>query len=284
MNTFNNTTALEAFQRFVKAFSKNFSEPVCMIGEELESFFLMMIERGRSDFTHQFMLAATTGSNTLIFSHNTEKYVKTNGAFDVNKYLSLIHPDYSSDYILWSIAIYSYSHKVRGILAPLQQCFRINFPFQLIDGKFYWVLMEAFPLQLDKDNNLISHFNVYTVGQKFDETQNLPLVGDIWDNHFNDEAMSLELKKHRFTRKPFILTTEERRIVDFMNKNREASNEGIAKNFEKSPNTIKAQNVKILEKARESFINQSFQSTKDLVRFLRELDYFEKQQFEVALK
>ena len=74
---------------------------------------------------------------------------------------------------------------------------------------------------------------------------------------------------------PFELTPEQSRIVKILNENIELSNLKIAQALSKQKNTIDVQNKQILTRAREAFPNHPFETIKDLVRFLREIGYFD---------
>jgi DNA-binding CsgD family transcriptional regulator len=192
------------------------------------------------------------------------------------QYFALIHPDYLEDYLNWSSAIYRFVYQYKDLLAPFRQCFALTFPMRLKGGRFYWVHMEVVLLQLDAANRVYSHFNSYTIGQPFDGSQGiLPLHGEIWEDGTMHAEWSLELRKIRFTRQPFLLCQAQRRIVDAMRADARATNKAIATQLGKSPHTINNQKKEILRKARQSFPDYTLGDTRDLLVLLEHLRYFD---------
>ena len=102
------------------------------------------------------------------------------------------------------------------------------------------------------------------------------MTGRIYNNGYEVKDWTQTVWKDFFTIRPFELTPEQSRIVKILNENIELSNLKIAQALNKQKNTIDVQNKQILARAREAFPNQPFETIKDVVRFLREIGYFEK--------
>jgi hypothetical protein len=145
---------------------------------------------------------------------------------------------------------------------------------KLKDNNYHWVLKESTPFQLDKDKNMITHFNVYTVLNPYHSDRTLPLIGEAWDNEFRNELWTLELAKYRFASRPFFLSRSQKLIVEVINENPKFTNAQIAKYLGKGKNTVDTQNKQILEKAKKSFPHRGFSTVKNLVEFLNDIGYF----------
>ncbi len=280
MKSFTNDEAKWDFLLFLKGLTKDYTTPTQMPEGGREAFFTRVKERSLS--TNQFFMAVDNRPIKVISSHCFDKYMAFQLPFSVEQYINNIHPDYLQDYLSWGKAVYSYAHQKPEILVPLQHCFRINFPLKLKDNKYYWVLMEAFPLELDENNRLISQFNAYTVLQAFDVKEKIPLVGDIWDKHFSNDTWTKELWKCRFTLQPFILTDEQRRIFTILRKNPTLSNAEVATLLGKQKNTVDVQIKQILSRARDSFPTRNFPFIREFIEFMNGMGYYEQDAMEVS--
>ena len=226
---------------------------------------------------NRFAIAANNKIGAVVYHFNLDKYVTSSLGFGINAYYRLIQIDYLEDYIKWGEMVYQYADKMRDVLAPMKQSFRISIPMKLKDGHYHWVLMEAYGLQFDAQNNLISHLNIYTILSRFNEKEKIPLVGDMWDSNAKQQDWTHELWKKVVTHRAFVLTHAESQIVEELNKNSHLTNEEIGVILNKSKFTIDGQSKKILARARDAFGNQFFMTTKDVVQFLQERAFFQEQ-------
>jgi hypothetical protein len=258
---------------FMKALTHKLGEPVHFSEEACEKVF----EDLRLDqiMAQKFALAFNIKTLNIGFHHNTAKFLNYKGKFDLNKFFMTVHPDFMEEYLKWGQATYRYilEHKETEI-EPLNHSTRITIPLKLTDGKYHWVLQEAFALQIDSNGNLVSHLNIYTVLNEMIGKEDVVLVGRLYNNGFEMKEWSQMVWKDFFTTRPFDLTPEHQKIVNILNENLELSNTAIAEILNKQRNTIDVQNKQILMRARESFPNHTFGNIKDVVRFLREIDYF----------
>ena len=214
------------------------------------------------------------------FLYNIEKFLPFKKKFTIDAYFRAIHPDYIIDYIRWAEAVYRCATtELKAVIQPLKQNYRITIPMKLLDGNYHWMLMDCMALQFDKDNNIITHLNTYTVVRPYRVGENTPLVGNISGENFDDEKWNNLLWKMYFTRKPFVLTAEQSKIVEALVHNTELSNSEIAELLDKKKNTIDAQNKQILERARASFITESFENVREVVCFLKTMEFFNDDYF-----
>ena len=255
--------------------SLTFGEPVNWTNEEAHQFLNALPQNPLMQT--RFAIAANNKNSEVIYHHNLEKFVAFKKQFTINAYFRLIHLDYVGDYIKWGEMVYQYADSMREVLAPMKQNFRITIPLKLIDGHFHWVLMEAYPLQMDRDNNMISHLNIYTVLSRFDAKVYVPLVGDIWYNNTQQQDWTHDLWKKVATHRAFILTPTQSQIVAVLNQNMDFSNAEIALALNKTKNNVDIQNKLILARARETFGSQYFTTIKDVVKFLQEMQFFQEQ-------
>jgi hypothetical protein len=188
----------------------------------------------------------------------------------------LVHPDFMEDYLKWGRATYAYILERREAdIEPLNHSTRMTIPLKLTDGKYYWVLQEAIALQIDANGNLVTHLNIYTVLNEMIGKDDVVLIGRLYNDGFEMKEWTQTVWKDFFTTRPFELTTEHQKIVNLLNENIELSNTAIAEILNKQKNTIDVQNKQIMMRARESFPSHTFGNIKDVVRFLREINYFD---------
>ena len=109
-----------------------------------------------------------------------------------------------------------------------------------------------------------------------EENEDVVIIGRFYNNGFEIKEWTQTVWKDFFTKETFELTKEQRRIVEVLHKNIELSNLEIAATLGKMKNTIDAQNKQIIARAKGSFPNHEFATVKDVVRFLREIGYFQE--------
>ena len=275
MNIFELGKAIIENYFFMRALTRHIGEPVYFSEEECQKVF-KGIENDLL-MSNRFAVAANIKIMDVIWHFNVDKFFKYNKPLTLQKYFFKVHPEYLTDYIRWGQASYMYALEIKDYLQPFKQMTRITLPLKLKDGKYYWVLQEAMPLQFDENKNIISNINLYTILRPFEKKEELPFVGYIWDDGFKHEEWTKVLWKIYFTRQPFVLSTEQNRIVELLAKNPNYTNIEIANSFGKQKNTIDIQNKQILAKARQSFPNHPFDSVRDVVRFLADMKLLESQ-------
>jgi hypothetical protein len=227
--------------------------------------------------TQKFALVCNIKTMSIGFSHNTEKFLSYKGTLTLEKFFLMLHPNFMEDYIKWGQATYGYIIYNKNIIVePLNHCTRMTIPLRLANGKYHWVLQEAVALQVDSAGNLISHLNIYTLLNEMEGNEDVKIVGHIYNNGFEVKEWTQTIWKDFFTHQPFELTTEQQRIVAILQGDISLSNTDIAKALGKQKNTIDVQNKQILARARHSFTFQTFENIRDVVVFLKTINFFEE--------
>ncbi len=257
---------------FLRTLTKNTGEPVNWSSDQVQAFFNSMGENHM--MANRFAIAIDIKLNRPFFTMNTKKYLDYNGELTVEKYFNNIHIDYLEAYIKWSLSVYLHVKNKKDTLAPMEQCSRIALPMKLKKTGYHWVLSEAFLLQMDKENNMVSHLNIFTPLRPFDHREKIPLVGDFWNKHVRDEEWTQEIWKKYYTSQTFVLSPEQRRIVDVLLQDSSLTNAQIAERLGKQKNNIDVQNKQILARARECFTLHTFETVRDVVDVLAELSFF----------
>lgn len=259
---------------FMRSLTHKLGEPVHHTDEECHT----IIEGLKADkmMSQKFAFVYNIKAAQLSHHFNTEVFLSYNGYLDLNKFFLFIHPDFMEDYLNWGKAVYSYLMKQQHTkIEPLKQCTRITVPLKLIDGQYHWVLQEALPLQIDANNNLVSHLNIYSVLKPMKKDDKEEMSQRLYDKGMEATEWTKVVWKEFFTRESFSLTPEQRRIVEVLHKNIELTNLEVAQVLGKTKNTIDMQNKQIKARAKASFSHQEFDNIKDIVRFLRQIGYFE---------
>lgn len=260
---------------FMKALTHKLGEPVRLTEGECQKVFDDL--KADRMMAQKFALVVNIKTMAIGFYHNTDRFLSYQGQLDLTKFFFMIHPDFMEDYLKWGRATYNYVIDNKVIIKePLNQCYRITIPLKIANGKYYWVLQEAMCLQIDATGNMVSHLNIYTLLNEKADNENVKMIGRIYNNGFEVREWTQTVWKEFFTTRPFELTPEQSRVVKALNKNIKLSNLEIAQSLGKQKNTLDVQNKQILARAREAFPNQPFETIKELVRFLREIGYFEE--------
>lgn len=271
-----NVKTLFDFNAYLDKLSQDFGEAVTPSPAEMDAYLSEV--RNRKFAHNQFFMVARTVDTTIPFHLNTEKFLNIKGKLDANKFLYLTHPQYLGDYLQWGLAAYSCVQENKHLLEPLKGFFRLAYPIRLRDEKYHWVTYEAIPLSFDKDGNMISHFNTYTVlNIPFDGKQTKRLIGDFVMENFPDDYFVARLKSMRFSIQPFTPTISQKQILGIKKKHPDYTNAQMAKLLSKDEETIKTQNKQLLAKARQCFPHhfpeREKRSINDLVLYLGKNEY-----------
>ena len=259
---------------FMNALTRKLGEPVHLNEGACEKIF----EDVKADtmMAQKFALVCNIKTMSIGFHFNTEKFLGYNGSLDLNKFFMLLHPDFMEEYLKWGRATYNYMMNLKDVIVePMAMCSRMTIPLKLANGQYHWVLQEAMALQIDANGKMVSHVNIYTVLHEMDGKEDVVLVGHLFNNGFEVKEWTQMVWKDYFTTKPFDLTPAQQLIVAELHKNMDLSNAEIALALIKTKNTIDVQNKQIISRAKEAFPHNEFGTIKDVVRFLREIRYFE---------
>lgn len=253
------------------------SEVVSPTPSEIEAFLNEV--KNRKYINNQFFTIMKATDIEIPFHWNTENFLRSRDIQNADNFLELIHPDYATDYFQWSVAGYLLVQSNKNIVAPYKWIFRIVHPLKLKDNKYHWVQLEAMPLGFDKDKNLISHFNTYTIlGKPFDTRERIGLIADIVGDAFSDEALTQNMKKMKFSRQPFALTKSQKLLLETKRSYPDFPNAAIAELLGKTKDTIDTQNKQVLAKAKQSFPSlfpdRQKRTISDVIHFVEEMGYF----------
>ena len=215
MNYLHLAKTVIGFYFFMKRQTRDFGEPVTLTYSECEKIYDAI--RAEKFKSCKFALSMDIRTLKFPFVHNVDNFLSCKNNFTIDTYFRAIHPEYIIDYVKWAEAVYScISSDLRLIAEPLKQNYRITIPMKLLDGNYHWLLMDAVALQFDSNNNVISHLNTYTVLRPFIKGEQTPLIGNLSGPGIDEEIWNETLLNLYFTRKPFILTPEQNKIVEVL--------------------------------------------------------------------
>ncbi len=229
-------------------------------------------------YANTFFIVLNIKKVEVVKEYNVGLHLDVKGRVNFEKMLRAVKPELLEDYLRWGGAAYSYAATpgIRQILEPLKQTYRIMVPMLTVKQHYAWVLQESRALELDADSRLISHLNIYTVLRAYDDSEIIGLVGDVWDDGFEQVVWSRTLQEYAFKVRPFLLTKSETRTLDAVATNPHFTNSQTAALLGKSIYTVEEQNKAMLAKARGAFPAKQLRNVKDLADFLRVIGWFEK--------
>lgn len=221
----------------------------------------------------------------ILFAFNVDRYLGLEGEFDLMTFLSYIDDgsfswDYLKDYLSWAKCAYSFAKKTFKDIDTDKFAFKIRMPMRCGDGRIYWVLQEVRPLETDKDNNLISHINTYTISNLYKEKSPIGLVGEFYfDDEYQDE-WNKTISESRFTIKPFTPSRIQKDILHYFYKQPNATLKSCAEELKYPVNTLKKyisdsqRKQGIIDMAKISFPKTPNSNLKDVVAFLDKIGWF----------
>jgi hypothetical protein len=263
------------FEIFLQATSRNIEGKINPDLMECEKYFDSIKEDVLN--RKKFFLAVDVKKFAFFFQHNLELFLPVRGNIGMMKYMELIHPEYVQEFSDWATCVYTFAEKIDLNLKPLSQCYKIMLPMRTLEG-YYWILQEAYPLQLDEQGKMISHINEYTIIAPFEAfSSNKHLLGSLWSNNFENKMWTQELQKLFFTREPFELSKKEKEVIKLVKNNFDVDFSVLAARGEiKSLSTFNTHAKNITKKAKCAFPNQ-FGATeritlKGVVQYLQQLE------------
>lgn len=276
MNYLHLAKSVVGFYFFMKRQTKNYGDPVDLSEEECLKVFESLKSNSFSKYKFYFVLDIRTMKHTYML--NVEKFlISKNNNFTVDATFRAIHPDYLIENLHWAETTFRYvttELKFTEGFKPLQQYYRIQLPMKLIDNNYHWLMMECSPLQLDKDNNVITVLISYTMLRPFIKGEKIHIMGTLYDENFeNKSELNYAFWKTVYVRKPLELTPEQNKIIDLLCEDPSRTNGEIADLLNKKKNNIDVQNKHILERARKSFQNETFENVRDVVEFMKSINF-----------
>lgn len=267
---------------------KTHGEPVRPLPHEIEELKKQIINSSANNNPRLqknfFLIEKVHGE--IMFSFNVDRYLGLKGKFDLITFLSYIDDGsrtwgYLRDYLSWAKTAYSFADKIFKFTDTDKVAYKIRIPMCFNDGHVYWVLQEVRPLETDKDNNLISHINTYTISNLYTEKTPVGLVGEFYfDDEYQDE-WNKAISESRFSIKPFILSRTQKDILLFFHKQPNSTIKSCAEKLKYPVNTLKKyisdsqRKHGILDMAKVSFPKIPSNNLREVVTFLDKIGWFE---------
>lgn len=272
---------------FIDEYIKDFGEPVNPSPAEMEDLKRQIIEHpsNTNPFMPKTFHLIERVAGEILFSHNLDKYLGLTGDFDLLTFHSYIQDDkgqwdYLKDYLTWGKAGYMFFKHIARYNGMYNFSFHTRFPMKFKDGTIYWVIQESHPLETDKDNNILSHLNTYTVSHKYTEKSPIPISAEFFYKGSYCNDWNLMFSESRFAIKPFSISKIQREILFYYYLNPHATVKDCSTALKYPINTIKKyisdcqRKQGILDHARSSFPNTSFAGLKDVIYFLDRIGWF----------
>jgi hypothetical protein len=223
----------------------------------------------------------------VLFAYNIDKYLGLISPFNLMEFFSFIDDGskewiYLSDYLSWAKSVYSFIKKNLKGQDTDKIALKIRMPMQCSDGNIYWIVQESRFLETDKDNNLISHVNTYTISNLYCEKTPIGLQAELFFDETYQKEWSSAIAENRFSIKPFFIMPIQKQILYYFHENPSSTVKECA-DFIKYPlNTIKKyisdsqRKQGILDMAKVSFPSINIIKLKDVIVFLDKIGWFEK--------
>lgn len=271
-----------AFDDFMNQLTANYSEPVNMTDEEVHQYMKPLAEK--PPFGVDFYMITGTISNEITYPIGVKENLPINGKkFQDIDYFQLVHPDYAIDYLEWAQAAYIAVEKKSKLkqIEILKTSYRLTFPILKKNQGYWWVRMAVTPLQVDANNNLITHLNSYSFLGPFDEKEpRRPLIGEIWEEQTKAmyTSWTRDLRKAKNMIRLFQMTQAERHILEIASRFPDYKSADIATMLDKKTNTIERHRRNIIAKAKDAF--PAFQdrkrlTIKEIADLLKSHQYFD---------
>lgn len=223
-------------------------------------------------------------SGEIIFSFNVDKYLGIEGLFDLKTFHSCVGDGisdcfYLKEYLNWGKSAYVLFKHLNKNQNLWEYSFKIRLPMRCSDGRIYWVLQETKPLEFDKNNNMISHINTYTISSFYHEKEPIGLVAELFYNDLYLPELNLSLAEKRYAVKPFSLSPAQRIVLQYFFENPDSNINEAARQLKYPVNTLKKyisdslHKRGIIDLARLSFPHLRFRTLKDVLHFLQKIGW-----------
>jgi hypothetical protein len=148
-------------------------------------------------------------------------------------------------------------------------------PVMSDSGEYYWVLQESYILQMNKEKQAISQFNIYTVVSKYEKPQEI--MGWITGKYGVDIEKDTKLKSFFKKTSNFKLTKIEKQLLEQVSQDTKPSYKEISITLDKSEETVKKQAKNIIQKAKNAFPHYFHQhektQLKNVAAYLEHIDF-----------
>ncbi len=211
-------------------------------------------------------------SNYLGYSDNR---VLQNNTFTFYDSLDIIHPDRRKQYLLFGWSAYQVSQMYKEQLSSCHQQFMIKIPIRKRNGKFLWVKQTSMPFELDEDNNLISHLNLYyIIGKYKGQPIEKPIIfSTSTANGRRRDWEDLVSENTKLVSFPF--SNSEEKLLGYYATDVKKTIQAAAESLKWSVHWVKELNKSILEKGKKNYSNE-FQSALEVAIYLKDLGWVKK--------
>lgn len=276
---------------FIDELIKDYEEPVSPSLEEIEKLKETIINNPANNYHHLqkhfYLIERVAGE--FLFSYNVDKYLGLTGDFDQLGFHSYIGDGvsgwhYLKEYLTWGKVAYLFFREITKVDDITRFSFKTRIPMRFSDGRIYWVLQESWPLELDKNNNVISHINNYTISELYKEKTPIEINAEFYkDGRYCEEWNSL-YTENRYAVKPFVLSPVQKDILNFFYNTPNATTAICAEGLKYPLNTVKKyisdcqRKRGVIDMAKASFPHIPIKTLKDVIIFLEKIGWFKNNQ------
>lgn len=265
----------------------DYGEPVKPSMEEIEKLKADIINSSSNSNDRLqkrfFLIERVEGE--ILFAHNIDKYLGLKSPFNLLEFFSYINDgsdnwDYLSDYLAWAKSTYSFVKKNLKGTDLYNVAFKIRMPMHCADGHVYWIQQESRFLEIDQNDNLISHVNSYVIGNHYNEKAPIGLQAELFFNESYQEEWSKTIAENRFTIKPFSIMPIQKDILFYFKDNPTATVIKCAEDLSYPLNTVKKyisdsqRKQGIIDMAKVSFPGVKVSKLKEVVAYLDKIGWY----------
>jgi hypothetical protein len=173
-------------------------------------------------------------------------------------------------YLYWSRAIYELSLELQHLVKPLQQAFQWQVPLRHQSGKYFWCTIQALPVRLDKNYNMVVHLNIYQRMEEVTKYNQRILEPILVERLTIMEHWNVMLREKM---KKIVLSTLNNKEQEVMRLSLEGNkSEKIAKLMEISVNTVMSYKKNILRRG-QSFCGKVFKDADEVAQYFRSMGW-----------
>jgi DNA-binding CsgD family transcriptional regulator len=219
---------------------------------------------------NKFMLFTNMKTVTVDTAPGMTDVMGWTDGINVETYFRYIHPDYLAAYLYWSRAIYELSIELKHLVKPLQQAFQWQVPLRHQSDKYFWCTIQALPVRLDKNFNMVVHLNIYQRMEEMTNYNQRILEPILVERLVVMEKWNVMLREKM---KNIVLSTLSNKEIDVMRLSIEGKkSEQIGKELGVSKNTVMMYKKNILRRG-QSFCGKVFRDADEVARYFRSMGW-----------
>ncbi len=269
-----NQTEIRQIKKYVTSLWPATTQGKLYLSDEACLQFFENIKKSPLSNKH-FYLAVDTYKLELTFQLYLNRFFEHKQHWTIKDFFDQVHPDYLESYLLWAKSIYTMMAAHPEYMSVIDVSYKIMIPLRNAEGKYYWVLQEAYILQLDEYNNPISHFNTYTVVGKYETPQEI--YGWLSSRMEVDVVHDVVLKRFYNQISNFKLSEREKQLVLMLTEKPNMQYKEICSEWDIKEDTVKKHAQSIIDKSKIAFPNffkkNEPVTLKNVVNYLSHLEY-----------